>query len=281
MLLITAEPHTLTSEKRAILDVLASQVAVEVETCRLIEEKVRLERQLASRERLATLGQMAAQVAHEVKNPLSSIKSIAQVMREEDALKGYDQDLGMIVNEIDRLNRTVSQLLAFSRPSHADSRPVELKELISSTVTFASGEAKERVVDLIVESECDVNLTGVQAGALREALSNLVLNAIQATDPGGEVKIRASLEPAASNSRERKSTSANKTLILTVTDTGPGISIDSQQRVFEPFYSTKSRGTGLGLAIVQRRVVEIGGRVELQSPSADNHGSRFRLITPM
>jgi signal transduction histidine kinase len=281
MLLITAEPHTLTSEKRAILDVLASQVAVEVETCRLIEEKVRLERELASRERLATLGQMAAQVAHEVKNPLSSIKSIAQVMREEDALKGYDQDLSMIVSEIDRLNRTVSQLLAFSRPSHADSRPVELKELISSTMTFASGEAKERDVDLIVESECDVTLTGVQAGSLREALSNLVLNAIQATDPGGEVKIQASLETAAGNSGERKNTPAKKTLILTVTDTGPGISIDSQQRVFEPFYSTKSRGTGLGLAIVQRRVVEIGGRVELQSPAADNHGSRFRLITPM
>ena len=281
MLLITAEPHTLSSEKRAILDVLASQVAVEVETCRLIEEKVRLERELASRERLATLGQMAAQVAHEVKNPLSSIKSIAQVMREEDALKGYDQDLSMIVNEIDRLNRTVSQLLAFSRPSHADSRPVELKELISSTMTFASGEAKERDVDLIVESECDVTLTGVQAGALREALSNLVLNAIQATESGGEVKIQANLEPAAGNSDERKNTRANKTLILTVTDSGTGISTESQQRVFEPFYSTRSRGTGLGLAIVQRRVVEIGGRVELLSPAADNHGSRFRLITPM
>jgi len=280
MLLITAVQHTLTSEKRAILDVLASQVAVEVETCRLIEEKVRLERELASRERLATLGQMAAQVAHEVKNPLSSIKSIAQVMREEDALKGYDQDLSMIVNEIDRLNRTVSQLLAFSRPSHADSRPVELKELISATMTFASGEAKERQVDLIVESEFDdVTLTGVQAGALREALSNLVMNAIQATDPGGEVKIQASIEAAHANQRGRIP-AASTMLILAVTDTGPGISIESQQRVFEPFYSTKSRGTGLGLAIVQRRVVELGGAVELTSPVNNGSGTRFRVVVP-
>jgi len=170
-------------------------------------------------------------------------------------------------------------LLAFSRPSHSDSRPVELKELISSTMTFASGEAKERDVDLIVESECDVTLTGVQAGALREALSNLVLNAIQATDPGGEVKIHASLEAAHANQRGRIP-AASTMLILAVTDTGPGISPESQQRVFEPFYSTKSRGTGLGLAIVQRRVVELGGTVELTSPVENHSGTRFRVIVP-
>jgi len=167
LMLITAEAHALTSEKRAILDVLASQVAVEVESCRLVEEKVRLERELANREHLAKLGQMAAQVAHEVKNPLSSIKSIAQVMREEESLSGYDQDLGLIVSEIDRLNRTVSQLLAFSRPSHADSRPVRLLDLINATVTLARAEARERGVDLKVEPLADVTLTGVQAGALR------------------------------------------------------------------------------------------------------------------
>lgn len=196
-MLITAEPHTLTSEKRSILDVLASQVAVEVESCRLIEEKVQLERELASRERLATLGQMAAQVAHEVKNPLSAIKSIAQVMLEEKALGDYDQDLSLIVSEIDRLNRTVSQLLAFSRPSHADSQPVQLSDLINATMTLAGGEAKERGVELRIESECEVTLTGVQAGALREAFSNLVLNAVQATEAGERVIIDASVKPAA------------------------------------------------------------------------------------
>jgi signal transduction histidine kinase len=278
LMLITAEPHALTSEKRAILDVLASQVAVEVESCRLVEEKVRLERELANREHLATLGQMAAQVAHEVKNPLSSIKSIAQVMREEQALSGYEQDLSLIVSEIDRLNRTVSQLLAFSRPSHADTRPVQLSGLVNATVTLAGGEAKERGVDLKVESITDVRLTGAQAGALREALSNLVLNAVQATEAGGEVKICATVQ---TDPRVRATDSAAAMLTLTVTDSGPGIPEDAQQRVFEPFYSTKSRGTGLGLAIVQRRVVEIGGSVELTSPVEDDHGTRFRLIIPI
>lgn len=281
LMLIASEPNALTSEKRSILDVLASQVAVEVETCRLIEEKMRLERELASRERLATLGQMAAQVAHEVKNPLSSIKSIAQVMREEKSLGQYDEDLGLIVSEIDRLNRTVSQLLAFSRPSHADSQPVQLSDLISTTVALASAEAKDRGVELRIESESDIKLTGSQAGAMREAFSNIVLNAIQATDTGGIVTIEAGVRRGGTASRVRPLDSAIAMLTLSVTDTGPGIPADAQQRVFEPFYSTKSRGTGLGLAIVQRRVVELGGSVDVTSPVDEQNGTMFRLIVPI
>src|SRR4030095_10334781 len=102
-----------------------------------------------------------------------------------------------------RLNRTVSQLLAFSRPSHADTRPVQLSDLINTTATLAGGEAKERGVDLKVESFTDLTLTGVQAGALLEALSNLVLNAVQATDPGGEVKVQSSVQAAAADARIR------------------------------------------------------------------------------
>jgi signal transduction histidine kinase len=281
MMLVTAEPHALTSEKRAILDVLASQVAVEVESCRLIEEKVRLERELVNREHLARLGQMAAQVAHEVKNPLSAIKSIAQVMREEQSLSGYEQDLSLIVSEIDRLNRTVSQLLAFSRPSHADTRPVQLSELLATTVTLAGAEAKECGLDLKIESITDVTLTAAQAGALREALSNLVLNAVQSTEAGGEVRIRAEVQTESPDTHFRPAGTAPAKLTLSVTDSGPGIPPDARQRVFEPFYSTKSRGTGLGLAIVQRRVVELGGSVELISPVEDNHGTCFRLIVPL
>jgi two-component system sensor histidine kinase HydH len=272
LMIVTAEPHTLTGEKRAILEVLAGQVAVEVESCRLVEEKVRLERELAHRERLATLGQMAATVAHEVKNPLSSIKSIAQVMREESALADYDRDLGLIVSEIDRLNRTVSQLLAFSRPSNAEQRPVALTQMLESTVSLLGNEARERGVTVNARAEREATLSGAQAAAVREALSNLVLNAIQAASAGGEVTVEATI--GAQGAHERG-------LILSVTDTGPGIPDKDQGRVFEPFYTTKSRGTGLGLAIVQRRVVELGGAIELTSPVVDGRGTRFRLIVPL
>ncbi len=281
LMIIEAEAQTLTSEKRSILDVLAGQVAIEVEGCLLVEEKIRLERELAARERLATLGQMAATVAHEVKNPLSSIKSIAQVMREEESLKEYDRDLELIVSEIDRLNRTVSQLLAFSRPNHQDSRPVSMSELLDSTMALIGKEARELRVALNVVVDQDVTLTGAQASAVREALGNLVLNGLQATGEGGEVAVVASVEFDRQKTHSERGTPSSSSVMLTITDTGPGIPEEDQRRVFEPFYTTKSRGTGLGLAIVQRRIVELGGIIELKSPARDGHGTEFRLIIPL
>ncbi|MCI0490893.1 MAG: ATP-binding protein [Blastocatellia bacterium] len=280
LMIISAGPYPLTSEKRAVLDVLAGQVAIEIESCRLVEEKVRLERELANRERLATLGQMAATVAHEVKNPLSAIKSIAQVMREEESLKDYDRDLGLIVSEIDRLNRTVSQLLAFSRPSRASSRNCTLSDLLGSIATLLATEAKERNVKINIAEGPDVTLTGEQSAALREALGNLLLNAVQATGSGGEVRVAARLDGDKRDTASQGDSHASK-LILTVSDTGPGITEDEQRRIFEPFYTTKSRGTGLGLAIVQRRAAELGGSLDLKSPVRDGHGTEFKMSVPL
>ena len=272
LMLITASQRTLTSEKGEVLSILAGQVAIEIESCRLVEEKLRLERELTSREQLATLGQMATTIAHEVKNPLSAIKSIAQVMREEDNLREYDRDLELIVSEIDRLNRTVSQLLAFARPSKADTRPVALREMIASIIDLFGKEAADLGVRLRVESCCDVTIDGAQSAAVREALGNLALNAIQATDRGGEVVIESNLID------ENADCAA---LILSVRDTGPGITEEAQARIFEPFYTTKARGTGLGLAIVRRRALELGGAIEIESPVADGHGTRFTLTVPL
>jgi signal transduction histidine kinase len=312
LMAISANPQTLTSEKRAVLDVLAGQIAIEIESIRLVDEKVKLERELASRERLATLGQMATTIAHEVKNPLSSIKSIAQVMREEEGLKNYDKDLQIIVSEIDRLNRTVSQLLSFARPGRLDASNVALSELVNSTVALFSNEAKERGVTLKAEPVDQLELAGAQAAALREALSNLVLNAVQACETGDQVLIQAQvvkLESTKAHNIARQLERSGKTnngqaaranpdaqlvsgyvgsvnpqkgnLVISVTDTGAGISEEEKLRVFEPFYTTKSRGTGLGLAIVQRRAVELGGTVEFTSPVENHHGTRFQLSLPI
>jgi signal transduction histidine kinase len=146
-------------------------------------------------------------------------------------------------------------------------------------------------VSVTAEKAGDVQLTGAQAAALREALSNLIVNAVQASRRNDRVRIEVSVETmngSAGQSIERpggratqRARDAERRLILSITDTGSGIPEESQRRIFEPFYTTKARGTGLGLAIVQRRIAEIGGVVELTSPVEGGHGTRFRLVIPL
>src|SRR5262249_36960325 len=142
LIVIRGAPQLLTAEKREVLAVLAGHIAVAVENCQLLEEKVKLERDLAERERLASLGQMAATVAHEVKNPLSAIKSITQVMREDQQVsKDYARDLDLIAGEVDRLSRSVSQLLSFSRPAAVAASSASLGEIVENVIAIARSEA--------------------------------------------------------------------------------------------------------------------------------------------
>lgn len=252
VMLIYSETASLSAEKQAVLSVLAGQIAVAVENCKLVEEKVRLERRLMQRERLAALGQMAATVAHEVKNPLSAIKSIVQVMREEVEEGVQARDLDLILGEIDRLNRTVTQLLQFSRPAVADARPSSLGELVGVVVRLLEPDAREAGVRLSCEVRGEAELPGAAAGALREVLLNLAQNAIQATPPGGFVEVLVAVEA--------------RRLVLQVVDSGPGIPPELRVKVMQPFFTTKQRGTGLGLAIVERRLAELGAHLVIDGP---------------
>jgi signal transduction histidine kinase len=163
--------------------------------------------------------------------------------------------------------------LAFSRPGrgHAAASPVSLKELVDSTVALVASDAEERSVEIKVTIGQEILLPGDRAAALREALSNLVINAIHASPLGSTIAVRVEMEKGGGDA---------STLLLSVTDNGAGISEEMRARVFEPFYTTKPRGTGLGLAIVQRRVAELGGAVELVSPVSDGHGTRFCIRVP-
>ncbi|MGH9765460.1 MAG: ATP-binding protein, partial [Blastocatellia bacterium] len=260
LMVVAAEPGTLTSEKRAVLEVLAGQVAAGVETFRLIGEKIKLERELALRERLAALGQMAATVAHEVKNPLSSIKSIAQVMREDDAIKEYNRDLDLIIDEVDRLSRTVSQLLAFARKGGekaAHARQGKISDLLATVAALVAADAKRAGVKVRTIVSREANLSVRYWEPLKEIVPNLMLNAIQSSTRGNEVDVEISLKADFEDAHLPPTAEprvAASHLILRVTDSGPGISPDDQVRIFEPFYTTRPRGTGLGLAIVRRRV---------------------------
>jgi signal transduction histidine kinase len=268
LMLVDAAPEALTYEVRSSLELLAGQVAIAIEDSRLVEENVRLERRIAQSERLAALGRMAATVAHEVKNPLSAIKSIAQVLREDDYLKReYARDLELIVGETDRLSRSVTQMLSFARTAPQADEPRRAGELLDSVLLLFQKEAAARGVTLKADLGArEEELDGAPAASLRDALTNLLLNALHATPAGGKVSFTA----VADGGR----------LTVAVADTGPGVAPDQRERIWEPFYTTKQRGTGLGLAIVRKRIEEVGGRARL-APSRPGEGARFELTLPL
>jgi signal transduction histidine kinase len=267
VLLIEASPSALTPDVRAVLEVLAGQVAIAVEDCRLAEENLRLERKVAEGERLAALGQMAATVAHEVKNPLSAIKSIAQVMSEDEGLnRQHARDLSLIVGETDRLSKSVTQLLSFASKRPQAAPPCGSDELIRSVNSLFRVESEERDITFICHAEATLELDGVQTASVRDALSNLVLNALQSTPAGGTVTLDFLLD--------------RNEMVFAVSDSGPGITAEVQKRIWEPFFTTKQRGTGLGLAIVRKRMEEAGGTARLV-PSQNGKGARFELRLPV
>jgi len=267
VLLLDASSGSLTPDVCSVLEILAGQIAVAIEDCRLVEQNVMLERRLAERERLAVLGQMAATVAHEIKNPLSAIKSIAQVMGEDEHLNSqYSRDLSLIVGETDRLSQSVTQLLSFARKEIPPELPMRIDELVRSIVSLFQANAEEQQVTLGYEVKSEIELSGTTVSALRDSLSNLLLNAIQATSAGGGISISAQTD--------------SDFLLVSVQDSGPGIANELRQRIWEPFFTTKQRGTGLGLAIVSKRMQEASGSASL-APTSNGAGARFELRVPL
>jgi signal transduction histidine kinase len=267
LMLVAAPADALTRDVRAVLEVLAAQVAIAIEDYWLVEENVRLERKLAHGERLAALGRMAATVAHEVKNPLSAIKSIAQVMREDERLASeYERDLSLIVGETDRLSRSITQLLNFARTAPPDAAPIRADAALRAVVELFRLEARHRNITIESHATTDVEIGGAEASALRDALANLLTNALQATPAGGRVTVEALRQ--------------NEELLIEVSDNGSGITGDLRERIWEPFFTTKQRGTGLGLAIVRKRMEEVGASA-LLLPKREGEGARFQLRLPL
>ncbi len=269
IMLVEAPDEYLTTDVHAVLEILAGQVAIAIEDCWLVEENSRLEERLAQEEHLSALGRMAATIAHEVKNPLSAIKSIAQVMREDENISGdYARDLDLIVGETNRLNRSVTQLLSFARNAPPADPPCSIDELMQKIITLFCIEASKRNVKIELENHCaGLQLDGARASALRDAFSNLLLNALHATAANKRIFVEAR--------------AAGNALNIAVTDGGTGVAAELSERIWEPFFTTKQRGTGLGLAIVRKRIEEVGGTARLAVANVEAGGARFELRLPL
>ena len=262
----------LTGETSAALEYLAEQLPGMFDLCRLIEEKLGLERELAERERLAMLGQMAASVSHNLRNPLSSMKTVLQVQLEKPDLPAdLRHDCELVLREIDRMSAKLRQLLDFAKPSPKGER-VAVVALAKQAAALFRHDAERRNVRLEFDGPAEEVCARASEQALSEVLSNLILNAIEAhpngARPGGGC-VRVRLE------RE------GDRVEIRVEDDGPGISPELRAKIFQPFFTTKATGTGLGLSIVARRVDEMGGTLSCESPLDGGIGTRFRVTLPI
>ena len=273
MAVLRAEPHgaALSGETRAALEFLCEQLPGALDLCRLIEEKLRLERELAERERLALVGQMAASISHNLKNPLGSMKTILQVQLENPELPdSMRAETKMVLEEVGRLSTKLNQLLQFSRPAVRGGSAIgscDARVVVEEVAGLLSHEAERRGVQMQTKVSGESALVAASAEAVNDIVSNLVVNALEATPRGGYVIVSA-----ASN---------DGVCTLAVEDSGPGIPAALREKILRPFFTTKSQGTGLGLAIVARRVAEFGGKVDWESPVRNGRGTRFHVTLPM
>lgn len=271
--ILHVKPHgaMLSGETRAALEFVCEQLPAALDLCRLIEEKLGLERELAERERLAALGQMAASISHNLKNPLGSIKTILQVQLESPELpEAMKAETRLVLDEIERLSAKLNQLLRFSRPGLRPSQGGEscdAREAAEAVASVLLREAERRGIHLNAELPEKQLRIGASGEAMNEILSNLVVNALEAANHGGHVTLRAAATGAA--------------VEFVIEDDGPGISPAVREQILQPFFTTKAQGTGLGLAIVAKRVAEFGGRLEWESPVKNGWGTRFRVKLPI
>lgn len=273
----------------ALLRRVAAQAVINIENSRLYAR-------IQERDRLAALGEMAAGLAHEIRNPLGAIKGAAQYLAVDPEQPG-SEFLSIIIEEVNRLNHVVSQFLDYARPYRGQWAPLDLNDLARKTVQLVRPAAPKELpqsdaqghisdvgtstvqpasppIDIVTELAPDLPPITGDIQLLKQVLLNLLLNAREAMPRGGRLVVRTRRMPEGAGPRGEE-----PSVELEVADTGEGISQKDQKSIFIPFFTTKERGTGLGLAICQRIIEGHGGTINLRSRKG--LGTTFTIHLPV
>lgn len=263
---------SLTDDRTIPLEVIATVLEEEdgargvVVLFRDITEIKQLKKEIAQSQRLASLGSLAAGVAHEIRNPLSSIKGFATYFKERYRDNPDDsQTADIMVQEVDRLNRVIGQLLDYARPMTMNRRETAIQTVIQHALRMIESQAREKGVVIQTELQADVAALLIDPDRIKQVFLNLYLNAIGAMEGGGILSV------ALFSMTDRR-------IRIEVRDTGVGIDPKDLDRIFDPYFTTKSSGTGLGLAIVQK-IIE-AHRGEIQVASTPGLGTTVSVILP-
>jgi two-component system sensor histidine kinase PilS (NtrC family) len=242
-----------------------------------VTEVVAMERELRSSERLAAVGEMAAKIAHEIRNPLASISGSIQILRgASDGEPGDDGEarhlMDIVVRETDRLNGLITDFLLYSRPTPPNIQAVGARAILEEVAELLESVLPDDV-ELVIRGPMDLRVRA-DPGQLRQVVWNLASNALEAMPEGGRLELGVE-EERAPRAQARAAARRNEAVAdagpgvhpvrITVSDTGHGMSAEVRDRLFEPFFTTKREGTGLGLATVYRIAESHGGSVEIES----------------
>lgn len=240
-----------------------------------MEERERL------RDRLAAVGEMAAVMAHEIKNPLAGIEVLAGLLRRKVPDNPEAQALVKdIISEAKMANAIVQEVLAFVRPVRLQVDRTSVADAISSAVALADGKVDRHniLVNTVVPS--DLPLVGADQHQLTQVFCNLLINAYEALEGRGRVAITARIvNTSTEGALLPDGHQAVPTVIVEVSDDGPGMAADVAEKIFNPFFTTKAQGSGLGLAIVRKIVDAHEGRIDMTT--ADGRGTKFRVTLPV
>ncbi|NPD23160.1 MULTISPECIES: ATP-binding protein [Corallococcus] len=260
-------PEAYASDEIALILEVSERMATVLENSKLYEK-------IRERDRLAALGEMAAGLAHEIRNPLGAIKGAAQCL-DPRKLPGEDGEfLDVIVEEVNRLNGVVTAFLDYSRPLKQNFGPTDLNEVVTRTMRLIQNDMPP-TAELAVELDLRLPRAEGDAEQLKQVLINLVQNAVQALGPQpGRITVRTEKPERFGDLRS----AGGEFVEVRVSDNGPGIPADQQPHIFVPFFTTKQKGTGLGLAICQRIVKNHGGSISVQSKAGE--GTTFIIRLP-
>lgn len=255
-------------DERSLLDAIARQIAVIVEHREAEEERGHLQKQLMHADRLATIGQLAAGVAHELNEPLSSILGFAQLLKRDPGMPGdAKKDIQKIVTASLHAREIIKKLLLFARRTPTFKGPVDLNHVVLGAVDLFRHHFEKEGIELSCVLFPEMPMLAADAGQLTQVLVNLVVNAVQAMPDGGRLIVRTHVQDGQ--------------VLCTVEDTGVGMTEEVRNRLFVPFFTTKevNQGTGLGLPVVHGIVTSHGGTIEVKS--VPGKGTTFTIRLPL
>ncbi len=256
-----------------------------------MSERQRIAKQLVQAEKLAALGRLSASLAHEINNPLQAIHNSVHLMRSRQLSEEKRQTyLSMTQDEIERLISIVQRMLDFYRPSREGMRPVEVNDILDAVLTLTESQLHERSVRIVRERGERLPRVFAISNHLKQVCFNLIFNAAEAMPDGGELRVHAYLDDGAAEDPDEASYVAvsggrgaeavqGPAVVIEFSDTGTGIPPHELPKIFEPFYTTRTKGTGLGLAVSYSIIEQHHG--ELAVRSALGQGTTFRIRLPV